>query len=316
MRQRKGVSTTSAPPTGAAPTAYVDAAHLGSVSGAHERGVAHDYQASARAGMATSETGTLQRRPSRLDEMDCSLYYTPQLVWLQVMDRVPYELSHHFVSALPPQHELMLRRIREQHIRAYSAEAAADVELLRRMWNGHNRVTFAGDELAFSAASHSVNDRWKEMGFQGRDPSTDFRGAGVFGLAQLVYLVERHPQQWSVTLSPDYLAGAAGLNVSMRLLTLLGINSSVNQFSSTILSTYSACEARLQLCRLIHDSDIDVAVQRLNEVYCFAMRLLHYRWMRSTRNIMEFNQQLSQMYKELERLLYVSKSLEELCELV
>jgi ELMO domain-containing protein len=51
-------------------------------------------------------------------------------------------------------------------------------------------------------------------------------------------------------------------------------------------------------------------------VYCFAMRLLHFRWMRSSRNLMEFNQQLGAMYVELERLLFVSTSLEELCSIL
>lgn len=258
----------------------------------------------------------VQRHRSRLEGVEGSYYYTPQLMWLQVMDRIPYNVSHYFVPATPPHHELMLRRLREQHVRPYAKEHQADVELLSRLWNGHNRVMFAPADLTFSADAHTVHDRWKEMGFQGRDPSTDFRGAGAFGLAQLVYLIEAHPDQWSTMLTPDFMLAAAGLNVTMRLVTLLGISPSQNQFSATALSTYSACEARLQLCRFMSDPDLGVALRRLNEVYCFAMRLLHYRWMRSSRNIMEFNQQLGAMNAELERLLYVSRSLEDLCALV
>ena len=32
-----------------------------------------------------------------------------------------------------------------------------------------------------------VSPQWKELGFQGIDPATDFRGMGVFGLMCLQY---------------------------------------------------------------------------------------------------------------------------------
>ena len=32
-----------------------------------------------------------------------------------------------------------------------------------------------------------VSPQWKELGFQGNDPATDFRGMGLFGLMCLQY---------------------------------------------------------------------------------------------------------------------------------
>ena len=32
-----------------------------------------------------------------------------------------------------------------------------------------------------------VSEQWKELGFQGTDPATDFRGMGIFGLMCLQY---------------------------------------------------------------------------------------------------------------------------------
>ena len=32
-----------------------------------------------------------------------------------------------------------------------------------------------------------VSPQWKELGFQGNDPATDFRGMGIFGLMCLQY---------------------------------------------------------------------------------------------------------------------------------
>ncbi|KAG5480631.1 hypothetical protein LSCM1_06335 [Leishmania martiniquensis] len=318
MRHRKGTSGPAAPSNAAAPAVYPEnlgdantAQHKGSASnGDPQYGVTMTNTAAANAFMP------FQQRVPRLEAKEDSLYYTSQLLWLQVMNRIPYELTCHFVPSPSRLHEAMLCRIREQYGRPYAAENALDAELLGRLWNGHNRVVFAPSDLAFSPATHSVSGRWKEMGFQGTDPSTDFRGAGILGLAHLVYLVEQYPQQWSAMLTPDFLPAAAGLNMTLHLSTLLGINPSVNQFSASILSTYSARAARLRLCRFIYDPSVDVAIQRLSEIYCFAMRLLHYRWIRSTRNIMEFNQQLSKVYEELNRLLYVSKGLQDLCTLL
>ncbi|GET88049.1 hypothetical protein, unknown function [Leishmania tarentolae] len=317
MRQRKGAPPSVVPSTAEKYVAYPGSSD--SSNPAHQAGSTNTLDLRHRAtttASTTTDAGSFQWRANRLEEMERSLYYTPKFLWLQVMDRMPYEVAHCLVSPLPPQHEAMLGQIREQYGRPYSSAKTFDVELLGRLWNGHSRVVFATDDLVFSAAAHSVSDRWKEMGFQGPDPSTDFRGAGIFGLAQLVYLVEHHPEQWSAILTPDFMVAAAGLNVTMRLATLLGINSSLNQFSTSILSTYSAREARLRLCRLIFDPSADVVIQRLGEVYCFAMRLLHYRWMHSTRNIMELNEKLTKMYTELDRLLFLCNTLEELCSLL
>ncbi|KAL7708426.1 ELMO/CED-12 family [Lotmaria passim] len=311
MRRRHAPSQGS---EGAASTGHVDRATPQKDNSAPPP-IQYNGTPSHRATPSVQATSLLVRAP-RLEEMNSSYYYIPQYMWLQMMDRAPNAVSHYFIPSIPPHHEFMLTRIRDAHVRPYYPAKADDVELLGRLWNGHNRVVFAPESLRFSPEIHAVNGRWKELGFQGVDPSTDFRGAGLFGLTQLVYLVEKHPEQWNAMLSPDFMTAAAGINVSMRLMTLLGVNATMNQFSTTMHSTYSACEGRVQLCRFIFDQNLEVAMRRLNEVYCFAMRLLHFRWMRSSRNLMEFNQQLSAMYVELERLLFVCKSLEELCSIL
>lgn len=37
-----------------------------------------------------------------------------------------------------------------------------------------------------------VCDKWKDIGFQGKDPRTDFRGGGHLSLLCLLYLVENY----------------------------------------------------------------------------------------------------------------------------
>lgn len=41
-----------------------------------------------------------------------------------------------------------------------------------------------------------VNDDWKDIGFQGKNPRTDFRGGGHLSLLCLLYMVDTYPEQW------------------------------------------------------------------------------------------------------------------------
>ena len=38
-----------------------------------------------------------------------------------------------------------------------------------------------------------INDKWKDIGFQGRNPRTDFRGGGHLSLLCLIYMIENYP---------------------------------------------------------------------------------------------------------------------------
>lgn len=43
-------------------------------------------------------------------------------------------------------------------------------------------------------STNFVSEEWGELGFQGKDPTTDFRGMGMLGLEQLVYFSEKRPE--------------------------------------------------------------------------------------------------------------------------
>ncbi|AQK45252.1 ELMO/CED-12 family protein [Zea mays] len=55
---------------------------------------------------------------------------------------------------------------------------------LEALW----RSSFPGTELL-----GLVSDQWKEMGWQGKDPSTDFRGGGFISLENLLYFSRNYP---------------------------------------------------------------------------------------------------------------------------
>lgn len=68
---------------------------------------------------------------------------------------------------------------------------------------------------------------WESIGFQGKDPSTDVRGGGVFGLVQLLHFVQSQQElaMRIFTLSNDpvqhFPFSVVGLNLSGFVLTAL-----------------------------------------------------------------------------------------------
>ena len=72
--------------------------------------------------------------------------------------------------------------------------------------------------------------KWGDIGFQGTDPASDFRGAGIFGLRCLVYFSIFYPEIFTAMLRGDgkksdqenYPLSIAGLNVIMIINDILG----------------------------------------------------------------------------------------------
>lgn len=75
------------------------------------------------------------------------------------------------------------------------------------------------------------SERWKDMGWQGKDPATDFRGGGVMGLDNLLGLHQHFPQAFSALLnksrgtraSIEYPFAVAGVNITFALMSMLGL---------------------------------------------------------------------------------------------
>nr|CAG4641080.1 EOG090X0AMT [Eulimnadia texana] len=71
-----------------------------------------------------------------------------------------------------------------------------------------------------------VTDQWKEVGFQGDDPKTDFRGMGILGLENLLYFVKEYPAAALHVLSHSnhpkygYSFAIVGINLTSTALTL------------------------------------------------------------------------------------------------
>jgi hypothetical protein len=85
---------------------------------------------------------------------------------------------------LTPAQEECLQRLQSRIDVAYDSSIPQHQEALKDLW----KLAFPEEEL------HGiVSDQWKEMGWQGKDPSTDFRGGGFISLENLLYFARKFP---------------------------------------------------------------------------------------------------------------------------
>lgn len=153
------------------------------------------------------------------------------------------------------------------------------------------------------------------MGWQGNDPTTDFRAAGLLGLDSLLYLGRTHPALFGELLrktrgarsSWEYPFGAASMNVTWMLVELLqlqesgqgggggGGGSSKRGGGSGGLTATAAGRGFLGLVS-VHSSAFE-------EVYCAAFDVLDRVWLERGATYMEFNQVLKEVRERVRKAL-------------
>lgn len=88
----------------------------------------------------------------------------------------------------------------------------------------------------------SITKQWQDIGFQGDDPTTDFRGMGLLGLANLQYFAENHNSAARHVLSRShhpvygYSFAIVGINLTHLAYTLLEDGSLKHHFYNVSVS--------------------------------------------------------------------------------
>lgn len=133
--------------------------------------------------------------------------------WLHV----PHPMLHLTVTRLS--HISCLVSCLEKHRAvAYDRDNPQHTHMLRQLWS------HAFPSLPFSPC----NDHWSDLGFQGVDPGTDFRGGGVLSLANLLSFVTHHPHTTQQFMRKHREQGIGyfglaitGINITVTLLALV-----------------------------------------------------------------------------------------------
>lgn len=135
-----------------------------------------------------------------------------------------------------------------------------------------------------------ITKQWGDIGFQGEDPKTDFRGMGMLGLQNLIFFGEHYPETARQTLSQSnhpkmgYSYAIVGINLTEMAYSML---------KTGILKThlYNVVSGAPQM-------------HHFHEFYCYLMYEFNRFWFKEKpASIMEFNYYREQFHKRVKELL-------------
>ncbi|CAI9265769.1 unnamed protein product [Lactuca saligna] len=189
-----------------------------------------------------------------------------------------------FMNVTPLQAK-RLKRLKNRTKVYYDATRQEHQEALRALWSS----AFPGQEL------HGlISDEWKKMGWQGKDPSTDFRGAGFISLENLLFFAKTFSisfqhllrKQGARGVAWEYPFAAAGVNITFMLMKMLDLDTTTKPRT--------------------HVSAVFVHILSENEwafdlLYCIAFVVMDKKWMEKNATYMEFNEVLKSTRAQLEK---------------
>ncbi|MED6110455.1 hypothetical protein PIB30_043057 [Stylosanthes scabra] len=185
---------------------------------------------------------------------------------------------------LTPLQEERLRGLKRRMKIYFDASKPDHQEALRALWH----ASFPGKEL-----NGLISDQWKEMGWQGRDPSTDFRGAGFISLENLLFFAKTFPTSFQRLLKRqggkgavwEYPFAVAGVNITFMIMQMLDLvaNKPRTFIRTVFLQMLSENEWAFDL------------------LYCVAFVVMDKQWLQKNATYMEFNDVLKSTRVQLEK---------------
>ncbi|KAH9259761.1 hypothetical protein BASA81_002183 [Batrachochytrium salamandrivorans] len=202
-----------------------------------------------------------------------------------------------------------------------------DMEMLEELWNSLK----PGQELQGGNPRRSQS--WGEIGFQGVDPATDFRGGGLLALENLRYFASKAEtcelaRGILVQHGRDVTDGGipfacVGINITAFLLGLV-VKRKVDDLFAIIPNRAVAGGAvgeRRPLLQSQHEEEevvnvSEMAQERFNKCYCVLFVLFAKRWEEAKpKDAMGFPHVFNPFKLEVERVLSTSRGLQALLEL-
>uniref|UniRef100_A0A3Q3ICZ4 ELMO domain-containing protein n=1 Tax=Monopterus albus TaxID=43700 RepID=A0A3Q3ICZ4_MONAL len=106
-----------------------------------------------------------------------------------------------------------------------------------------------------------ITKQWGDIGFQGDDPKTDFRGMGMLGLINLVFFSENYTEEARQVLSHanhpklGYSYAIVGINLTEMAYSLLKSGALKPHFYNTVLGTPELRHFHQLYCYLAYEFD-------------------------------------------------------------
>ncbi|CDY51346.1 BnaC02g45750D [Brassica napus] len=187
-------------------------------------------------------------------------------------------------SNLTPLQEERLKRLTKRMNNCFDASRPDHQDALRALWS----ATYPEKKL-----EALISDQWKDMGWQGKDPSTDFRGGGFISLENLLFFAKTFPTSFQSLLKKqggkraawEYPFAVAGVNITFMIMQMLDLEASKPRtfVRSVFLQMLSENEWAFDL------------------LYCVAFAVMDKQWLDRNATYMEFNDVLRCTRAQLER---------------
>uniref|UniRef100_A0A0E0IYY8 ELMO domain-containing protein n=1 Tax=Oryza nivara TaxID=4536 RepID=A0A0E0IYY8_ORYNI len=169
---------------------------------------------------------------------------------------------------LTPVQEERLQRLRHRMKVYFDPSRRDHQEALKALWH----ATYPDQEL-----QGLISEQWKDMGWQGRDPSTDFRGAGFISLENLLFFAKTFSASFQRLLKKqcgnratwEYPFAVAGVNITFMIMQMLDLQSK-DEWAFDLL-------------------------------YCVAFVVMDKQWLDKNASYMDFNEILKSTRTQLER---------------
>ncbi|XP_044498005.1 ELMO domain-containing protein A-like isoform X2 [Mangifera indica] len=189
-----------------------------------------------------------------------------------------------FPSSISPLQEERLRHLQQRLEVPFDGSCVEHQDELKQLW----RLAYPGRDLPALKS-----ELWKEMGWQGTDPSTDFRGGGFISLENLIFFAKNYPDSFQRLLHKkdgaraewEYPFAVAGINISFMLIQMLDLQS--GKPSSL---------AGIRFLKLLKEDEM-----AFDNLYCVAFQMMDAQWLAKRASYMEFNEILKSTRTQLER---------------
>ncbi|KAK9901778.1 hypothetical protein M0R45_001977 [Rubus argutus] len=185
---------------------------------------------------------------------------------------------------LTPVQEVRLRYLRQRLEVPFDGSRVEHQDALKQLW----RLAYPDRDLP-----PLKSELWKEMGWQGPDPSTDFRGGGFISLENLIFFAQQYPESFQRLLHKqdgtraewEYPFAVAGINISFVLAQMLDLQSA----KPTSL-------AGIRFLELLQEDEM-----AFDNLYCVAFQMMDAQWLAKRASYMEFNEVMKSTTTQLER---------------
>ncbi|KAK8565010.1 hypothetical protein V6N12_058586 [Hibiscus sabdariffa] len=185
---------------------------------------------------------------------------------------------------LSPLQKERLKKLQKRLQVPFDGSRLEHQDALWQLW----RLAYPDRELPSLKSEH-----WKDMGWQGTDPSTDFRGGGFITLENLIFFAKTYPESFQSLLHKkdgdradwEYPFAVAGINISFMLVQMLNLRSGK-----------PSCLAGIRFLQLLGEEET-----AFDNLFCVAFQMMDAQWLMKRASYLDFNDVLKSTRKQLKR---------------